>query len=856
MGSIDRVSQRVSSFSLVGCRVGIFPAMKRRRNVESIIHTIMDPTKNNSFHARLLDAVGQAVIATDPLGKVLYWNKPAESLYGLSAEEVLGRSIVEVTPSDEMVDRAEEIMGELGRGRSWTGELAVRRKDGTTFPTLVTDTPVHDEQGNLVAIIGVSTDITEVKQTEELRRSEERFRLLAEHAPDLIYRYRLNPTPGFEYVSPSATAMLGYTPEEHYADPELGFKILHPDDRHLIDEMLRHPQSPITIRWLRKDGTIIWTEQRNKPLYDEGGEMVAIEGIARDITERKRAEEALRENEEKFRSTFNEASIGMTINDLDGRFLQVNRSLCEMFGRSEEALLATNFQAITHPDDLGADLAHVSRMLDGEINSFQMEKRYHHTDGHVVWASLNASLVRDLERRPLYLIGQLQDITERKALEEQLKHQAFYDSLTGLPNRFLFMDRLGQALKPTRRQRERKVAILFMDLDNFKVVNDSLGHDRGDDLLIAVARRLRGSLRPEDTLARFGGDEFAILIEDVQSPEDLARVAERIVEDLREPFALVERELFVSASIGIALADDYTNSSEELLRDADVAMYRAKEDAAADYQMFESSMYRRVLARLELEHDLRRALEKEEFTLYYQPKFRLGQPDKIEGVEALLRWEHPQRGIMLPDEFISVAEETGLFISIGRWITREACRQAKEWQERYPSEPPLAMCVNLSAEQVRHPGLLNDVRSALEGSSLEPDSLILEITEGALLKDTEIIETIFKELKALGVRLTIDDFGKEYSSLAYLSRLPVDALKTDRLFLENFREDSSNTLIVEAVISLAHSLGLEVTGEGVESAEQLEILRGMGCDSAQGYHLARPLPSEKVESLLAAQPDY
>jgi diguanylate cyclase (GGDEF)-like protein len=417
------------------------------------------------------------------------------------------------------------------------------------------------------------------------------------------------------------------------------------------------------------------------------------------------------------------------------------------------------------------------------------------------------------------------------------------------------MDRLGQTLRRTRRRRKRKVAVLLMDLDNFKIVNNSLGHELGDKLLGAVVERLRSLLRPEDTLARLGGDEFTVLIEDVASPEDAVRMAERIVADLREPFVIDERELFVRASIGIALGDARTKSSEELLRDAGMAMYRAKANAA-DYRMFDPDMYERILERQELENDLRHASEKEEFTIYYQSKFRLGQHDRIEGVEALVRWEHPQRGLMLSEEFIPVAEETGLIIPIGGWVMRVACHQAKEWQERYPSAPPLSVCVNLSARQVRHPGLLQDVKSALRESGLEAGNLILEITEGTLLKDTEVIETIFRELNALGVRLAIDDFGREYSSLSYLKRLPVDGLKIDGSFMESLGEDLTNTTIVEAVISLAHSLGLEVTGEGVESAEQLEQLRRMGCDLVQGYHLARPLPSEDVELLLGDQPIY
>jgi diguanylate cyclase (GGDEF)-like protein len=469
-------------------------------------------------------------------------------------------------------------------------------------------------------------------------------------------------------------------------------------------------------------------------------------------------------------------------------------------------------------------------------------------DGSHFWASVLITALLDEEGKLRGFSKVVRDITERKEAEERLKHRAFHDPLTGLPNRHLLVDRLRQALRRTRRQ-ENRVAVLFMDLDGFKVVNDSLGHEAGDRVLVEVAERLKGCLRPEDTLARFAGDEFIVLLEEVEGADDALRVTQRITEEFREPFVLNGRELVLRFSIGVALGEADMESPEELLRDADIAMYRAK-DEAADYRVFDPEMHEQALGHLEFENDLRHALEKEEFTIYYQPKFRLGQPDRIEGVEALVRWEHPQRDFTLPGEFIPLAEKTRLIIPIGEWVMKEACRQAKEWQERHPSEPALAMCVNVSAGQVRHPGLLQDVRSALQESGLEPGSLILEITEGTLLKDTQVIETVFKELKALGVRLEIDDFGKEYSSLSYLGRLSVDALKIDRSFLESFEENPSNTIIVEAVISLAHSLGLEVTGEGVESAQQLELLREMGCNFAQGYHLARPMPSEGAERLL------
>ncbi|HET7272646.1 MAG TPA: EAL domain-containing protein, partial [Rubrobacter sp.] len=815
-----------------------------------VIHHAEDITerkraeKEGRFQAKLLDTVGQAIIATDPQGKVLYWNRAAEELYGWSAEEVIGLSIMEVTPSEEMVERAEEIMAEILAGRSWSGEVEVRRKDGTTFPALVTDAPVHDERGNLMAIIGISTDITEIKQTEELRRSEERFRLLAENAQDLIALYRFKPAPGFEYVSPSSTAITGYTPEEYYADPELGYKIAHPDDRHLLDETLHHPEAPSVIRWIRKDGRVVWTEQRNKPIHDEAGELVAIEGIARDVTERVRAEEALMSSEEFFRALYENAQHPIFLLDRDLNFVDVNPYACQFYGYSREEFRRINASDITLPEEQDDQLRNLE-IAHKQGRVFIRERRHRKKNGEIVTVTADAARVTR-SGKELY-VSKITDITERKALEEELTYQAFHDQLTRLPNRHLFMDRLGQALK---HMKGRKVAILFMDLDNFKAINDSLGHEVGDRLLVALSERLKGCLRPADTLARFGGDEFMVLLEDIESPDEAVRVAERITEELRGRFVLDGRELFLRGSIGIALSTSRAKSSKDLLRDADTAMYRAKEGVASGYRVFDPPMHELVMSRLGLENDLRGAIEQQEFRLFYQPIVRFKDEDAFAEVEALLRWQHPQRGLLMPEEFIPLAEETGLIIPIGRWVLNEACRQVKEWQDLYPMAPPLVACVNVSAGQLRYPDLLHDVDTALGESGIEARSLALEITEGAVVNDMQTGMTLLKELRDLGVRFAVDDFGSEYSSLSYLMRLPVDFVKIDKSFVWGLGEDPRAAIIVEAIISLAHSLGLEAVGEGVESAEQLENLRSMGCDLVQGNYLARPLPSEEVQPLL------
>jgi diguanylate cyclase (GGDEF)-like protein len=459
------------------------------------------------------------------------------------------------------------------------------------------------------------------------------------------------------------------------------------------------------------------------------------------------------------------------------------------------------------------------------------------------------TLMTSFNRMMATIEQQAEEINQFPRHLEQLTKQAFRDSLTGLPNRALFMDRLTHGLTRARRRHEH-LAVLFLDLDRFKVINDTLGHAVGDQLLVEVSNRLGGSLRPGDTVARLGGDEFGLLLEDVADAETAESVALRIEAELAKPLQFEGREVFITASIGIALSSARLGMPEEMLRDADLAMYHAKAKGKARHELFDSSMSAPALDRMDLEMDLRSAISRHEFRLHYQPILRL-DTGRITEVEALIRWQHEKRGLLQPDAFIGLTEETGLIVPIGQWVLSEACRQARVWQLQFPSNPPLVMSVNLSAKQFQHPQLVDEVTEALVESGIEPSSLKLEITESVVMQDAPATLAKLKALKDLGIRLAIDDFGTGYSSLGYLQRFPVDTLKIDRSFVKGLSGDSNDSAIVRAVLTVAKSLNMDVTAEGIETDEQRIELKLLGCDRGQGFLFARPADAEHVGPLLA-----
>jgi len=652
------------------------------------------------------------------------------------------------------------------------------------------------------------------------------------------------------YWSDETYRIYGHEPGKLVPTVDKLMEIVHPDDRELVRKSIGaafQKDRPYAFehRIVRPDGEKRFVNHQAKVYFDDEGELQRMVGTLQDITKRKQAEEALRESEERYRAVVAESVESIFLSDLSTyRILESNVALQNMLGYTSEELRGMSLYDLIAKDRESID-RNTRRTQRGE-GYFIGERRYRHKDGSLVNVEVSATRIPYGDEEASCCI--VRDITERKALEEQLRHQAFHDSLTGLPNRTLFLDRVEHAIARARR-RSGSVAILFVDLDNFKCINDTLGHHVGDELLIAVSDRLLTSRRPEDTVARLGGDEFAILLEETVPRSDAIRVAERITEKLQVPFTLEGHEVFVTCSIGIGFGDSGQDRSEELIRNAAVAMHRAKQDGKAWYQPFDEGMDAQMQERLRLENDLRRALKREEFVVHYQPVVRLDS-EQILGMEALVRWEHPEQGLVTPDKFVPLAEELGLIVPIGEWVLREACRQVREWQERYPADQPLRISVNLSARELQHPTLVEVIKEALREAELDPRLLTLEITESAVLKDEEHNIDALRRLGDLGIRFALDDFGTGYSSLAYLKRLPVDLLKLDRSFVETLGEDVEAEILLSGVISIASGLGLYVLAKGVETPEQLARVRSLGCVLAQGYYFSQPLSSEGAMKLL------
>jgi diguanylate cyclase (GGDEF)-like protein/PAS domain S-box-containing protein len=553
-------------------------------------------------------------------------------------------------------------------------------------------------------------------------------------------------------------------------------------------------------------------------------------------------ERALRESERWFRSLVQETTELIVVVDPDSSVRYLTDSALPALGYEPDSLLGRRLVELVHPDDV----AHFEQVLASEPSGHAFECRFWSRAG--AWVFMEWAHGARPDAPGCILTGR--DVTERKKLEQELRHQAFHDSLTDLANRALFENRLAHALEGLRR-REGGLAVVFIDLDDFKTVNDSLGHAAGDELLRAVGERLRYNLRGADTAARLGGDEFGVLLDGAATVDAATDASRRLIAALEPPFTIDGRHLSVSASLGIALATSGGETMPELMRNADLAMYEAKRRGGAQLRIFEKSMHEIALGRLELGAELQRAVDEEQFELHFQPIVRLDTAAVI-GAEALVRWRHPDRGLLAPDQFLPLAEQTGLVVPIGRWVLADACRTLADWQEVNPRRQPLTLSVNVSMRQLHDAEVVEDVRSALGDGAIAPEQLVLEITESFLADETEAALQQMQRLRALGVRLAVDDFGTGYSALSYLQRFPIDMLKIDRSFVEHARPTSPSVNLVRSIVQLGRSLHLDLVAEGIEAAEQAEALLDMGVTSGQGYYFARPLEPEHFASLLAS----
>jgi diguanylate cyclase (GGDEF)-like protein/PAS domain S-box-containing protein len=689
---------------------------------------------------------------------------------------------------------------------------------------------------------------------------------LLQRIPAIIYIADAGPAGRWHYVSPQIRAILGYTSEEWRAESSLWAARLHPEDREWVlsseaeEAAARSEGSAIEYRMLHRDGHVVWLRDDASLVRLQDGS-VRWHGVLSDITERKQVEVELerRAAQQAAVAKFGEAALeGATAHELVQRAVTVAAGtlgvelagVAELLGDDQSLMLRAahgwpqgalgnlvSFEQSPILRALGVRSG-VTVVIEGGRGRFGV-------------LGAHSTRQRDFDAGDVdflqSLANVLADALERQAIEDDIRHRALHDELTGLPNRTLFLDRLEHTLAALRR-RGGMAAILFLDLDHFKLVNDSLGHHVGDELLAAAAPRLKQAVRASDTVARFGGDEFGILLEAIADEDDAAHMAERVAAAFSRPFVLQGSEHFVSASVGIAVAHG-TELPEELIRDADAAMYRAKERGRARYELFDEVMRSRAISRLRIENDLRRALERHELLLEYQPMVSLID-GSIWSVEALVRWQHPNRGLLMPSDFLPIAEGNGLIEPIGRWVLEQACRQAGHWYRARPDDAPVGISVNLSALQIARPELPELVLASVRAGGLDPACLSLELKERSMLGDFEALHEALDALKALGVRLVLDDFGMGHSSFTYLTRLPLDAIKVDRAFVDGLGTDGRDTAITEAIVAMARALSLEVIAAGVETQAQAEALLAMGCRLAQGFHFSRPVLPARVSEML------
>ncbi|MBF0267399.1 MAG: PAS domain S-box protein [Alphaproteobacteria bacterium] len=808
----------------------------------------------------IFEQAAEGIFQSTPDGRYIEASPSLAKLYGYASVEELMSNVVDISCqiylNSNDRDRYLSLMSEAGEVRGF--EYQVLRRDGVALWVSENSRAVRDAAGKVLYYEGTVEDITERK--------------LAEH--EAVEKQSL-----LEATLDNITQAVAIF--------DFDLRLLDVND--LFGKMLNLPGRLTTsgthvvtiMRFMSERGDAIGEDDPDWQVA-QGGELAlskverqlasgaVVQVSARrlgdgkvlltytDVTDLKRREAALKQSEERYALAAQGANDGLWDWDIKNNRVYYSQRWKNMLGCREDEIGGgvDDWFSRVHSDDIDELKAALDAHLVGATTHVEVEYRIRHNDGRYRWMLLRGSSVADpMSGRPARMAGSQTDITERKRTEQQLLHDAFHDGLTGLPNRALFMDRLGQALTRSKRDSNRLFAVMFLDLDHFKYVNDSLGHSAGDSLIVSIARRLDNSRRASDTVARLGGDEFALLIEDVASRDSALDIAERLRQSMSKPVSLLGQEIYPTASMGIALVHEGYERPEDMLIDADLAMYEAKSVGRDRIALFSPEMRVHSSKQLELGSDLRRAFERNELVMFYQPIVGM-QEGRIAGFEALIRWRHPTRGIVPPGDFIPLAEETGLIVPIGWWVIEESARRMHAWNAERAQDKQMMMSINISARQFKEPGLIDRIADLIEENAFNPFHIKLEITESLLMDNPEVATEWLSNLKALGVSLSIDDFGTGYSSLSYLHRFPFDYLKVDRSFVATMFEKRENMEIVRAIIALGTNLGMQIIAEGVETVEQYEVLRELGCHYAQGYYFSRPIPEADAQSLMSRDPKW
>jgi diguanylate cyclase (GGDEF)-like protein/PAS domain S-box-containing protein len=862
--SVSESSQGVQAAALLGALLALLAGTAVWQYLRARATARVLAESENRYRAIPANSL-DFVVRFDLDGRRLYVNPALAEVYGVPPEELLGRGVGETKTSgrSEVVD-PESVALMRGMIAEVVRDLTSRdfeityRTPGGARVAQYRLVPELDAHGRVIEVLGLGRDVTELARVQhELAEREARYRDVFDNALDSMFLLEVSPD-GQHFrnleINPALArssgipreAMLGKYIEET-VPPEVA-EAVNRKYRHCVNagvpiEEDAELELPAGRRWYHS--TLI-------PARDETGRVYRIVGITRDITEGRNAEMALADSEERFRLAFDDSLVGMALLSVDGedgrfRYLRVNKAMCAFLGLTADQVLGRPQADVLAPEDADDTVAALNGLLSDAYTSYHTERRFVHASGETVWGLLGATLVRGSEGAPLYVLAQVEDITARKRVEEQLVFRALHDELTGLPNRALLMEHLANALARSRRDGTH-VAVLFLDLDDFKSLNDSFGHTAGDAFLIKVADRIGANLRDCDIAARIGGDEFVVVCENLTEPSGAAVLAEKIQRALAAEILLNGHRLTAPASIGVALSHE-SSTPENLLRDADAAMYVAKHHGGQRWEPADASLHAAAIRVLSVEAELRRAIEQQELRVHYQPLVDL-HTGAIIAVEALVRWQHPQRGLLLPGEFVDVAEQRGLIGEIGRWVLRTACDQAGTWYRQYGDGAP-ATSVNVSSRQLGNQGMYRQVDAALAASALPVEKLILELTESQLLNIGTSATTDLRTLSERGVKIAVDDFGTGFAGFEYLRRLPVDEIKIDKSFTQTLNTDRTGSAITAGIVALGLGLGLTVVAEGIETTEQQFLLRDMGCTWGQGWLWHRALPADEIHALIA-----